>query len=148
MRRTIIPIAVSNRDPTHRHGLHGGYDNRTAALRIPESEIPATRIEHRVSGSDTNPYLAIAAILAGAFHGISGRMDPGEPLTGNVYESMAKHLPDVWEDALEIFEQSGFAEHYFGAKYRHVYHACKWQEKELLERQVSSIEYDAYLRDL
>lgn len=125
-----------------------GYDNRTAALRVPESDIEATRIEHRVSGADANPYLAIAAMLAGAFHGISGNMDPGAPLTGNVYESQAKHLPDVWEDALEIFEQSGFAEHYFGKKYRHVYHACKWQEKELLERQVSSIEHDAYLRDL
>lgn len=125
-----------------------GYDNRTAALRVPESDLAATRIEHRVSGADANPYLAIAAMLAGAFHGISGNMDPGAPLTGNVYESQAKHLPDVWEDALEIFEQSGFAEHYFGKKYRHVYHACKWQEKELLERQVSSIEHDAYLRDL
>jgi len=125
-----------------------GYDNRTAALRVPESDLPATRIEHRVSGADANPHLAVAAMLAGALHGLSGHMDPGAPLTGNVYESMAKHLPDVWEDALEIFEQSGFIEHYFGAKYRQVYHACKWQEKELLERQVSSIEYDAYLRDL
>lgn len=125
-----------------------GYDNRTAALRVPESDLPATRIEHRVSGADASPHLAAAAILAGALHGLSGQMDPGPPLTGNVYESMAEHLPDVWEDALEIFEQSDFIEQYFGAKYRKVYHACKWQEKELLERQVSSIEYDTYLRDL
>lgn len=125
-----------------------GYDNRTAALRVPESELAATRIEHRVSGADANPYLAIATMLAGAYHGIQGRMDPGEEITGSVYESGARHLPDVWEDALEIFEQSGFMKHYFGEAYHKVYFACKWQEKELLEKHVTSIEYDAYLRDL
>lgn len=125
-----------------------GYDNRTAALRVPESDLEATRIEHRVPGADANPYLAIAAMLAGAFHGIQGHMDPGEPLTGSVYESNARHLPDVWEDALEIFEQSGFVKHYFGEAYHKVYFACKWSEKDELERHVTSIEYDAYLRDL
>src|SRR5690606_2846670 len=39
-----------------------GYDNRTAALRVPESDLIATRIEHRVPGADANPYLAIAAM--------------------------------------------------------------------------------------
>lgn len=125
-----------------------GYDNRTAALRVPESDLVATRIEHRVPGADANPYLAIAAMLAGAFHGIQGRINPGPPLTGSVYESNAPHLPDVWEDALEIFEQSGFMKHYFGDDYHKVYFACKWSEKDALERHVTSIEYDAYLRDL
>lgn len=124
-----------------------GYDNRTASLRIPQSAPAATRIEHRVSGADANPYLVLAVILAGALYGISGRMDAGPPASGNVYETAARRLPDNWEDALALFENSGFAAHYLGEDYRRLYAVCKRQEKEELESQITSAEYDAYLRN-
>lgn len=125
-----------------------GYDNRSAALRVPSSDLAATRIEHRVAGADANPYLILAAILAGAYDGIVNRIDPGKPFAGNVYESKAKRLPATWDTALAAFEKSPFIAKYLGRGYQKLYLVCKRQEKEQLERQVTSAEYDAYLRDL
>jgi glutamine synthetase len=125
-----------------------GYDNRLAALRIPESDLAATRIEHRVPGADANPYLMLAAMLAAAYHGIANKIDPGKPFAGDVYASGAKRLPSTWGGAMEAFENSKFIVKYIGRDYRKLYLACKRQEKEELERRVSSLEYDAYLRDI
>ena len=125
-----------------------GYDNRSAAIRVPDSDRAATRIEHRVPGADANPYLMLAAMLAAAYDGIVNKIDPGKPFTGNVYASGAKRLPSSWEASLEVFEKSKFIAKYIGRDYQKLYLACKRQEKEQLERQVSSLEYDAYLRDI
>lgn len=125
-----------------------GYDNRTAAVRVPQSDRAGTRIEHRVPGADANPYLMLAAILAGAWHGLQEEIDPPEPSDGNVYDTDAERLPFTWERALEEFESSRFIAKYFGKDYRKVYLACKRQERDHMLRQVSSIEYDAYLRDI
>ncbi|MBI1215899.1 MAG: glutamine synthetase [Alphaproteobacteria bacterium] len=125
-----------------------GYDNRTAAVRVPESLRDATRIEHRVSGADTNPYLAMAAILAGALYGMEKKIEPPAPSGGSVYETDAERLPFTWERALEAFENSRFIQKYFGREYAKVYLACKRQERDRMLQQVTSIEYDAYLRDI
>lgn len=128
--------------------LSWGYDNRSTALRIPESDIDATRIEHRVSGADVNPYLTFAAILAGALHGLKNKLTPPAAIKGEVDRSKVKALPHEWESALAAFERSRFTDEYFGKKYKKLYLACKRQEKDLLEREVSSAEHDAYLRDI
>lgn len=125
-----------------------GYDNRSASLRVPASDIAGTRIEHRVSGADANPYLMLAVILAGALCGIENKIDSGAPITGNAYQSKAKSLPNDWGAALDIFEHSEFIAEYLGSGYRKLYAACKRQEKEQLESQVSSLEYDAYLGEV
>ena len=59
-----------------------GRDNRNTALRVPDSDAAGTRIEHRVAGADAEPHLVIAAVLAGALHGIDNGIDPGEPVVG------------------------------------------------------------------
>lgn len=125
-----------------------GYDNRSTALRLPESDIEATRIEHRVAGADVNPYLALAVILGGALDGIKKKIKPSPPVKGNAYGVKAPALPVTWESALKVFENSKFIDRFIGRKYKKLYLACKRQEKLLLERQVSSAEHDAYLRDV
>ncbi|MFG1489662.1 glutamine synthetase, partial [Oceanospirillum sp. HFRX-1_2] len=62
-----------------------GYENRTVALRVPESEPVARRIEHRVSGADANPYLVLASVLAGALYGIENKLQPPSPIEGDAY---------------------------------------------------------------
>ena len=42
------------------HAPTWGYENRTAAVRIPGGSRSAIRLEHRVCGADANPYLAVA----------------------------------------------------------------------------------------
>jgi glutamine synthetase len=125
-----------------------GYDNRSTALRVPESDSAATRIEHRVAGADVNPYLALAVILGGALQGIQKKIKPPPAVRGNAYDTKAAVLPVSWENALKVFESSKFIDRLIGKKYKKLYLACKRQEKALLERQVSSAEHDAYLRDI
>lgn len=47
-----------------------GYDNRTCAVRV-AGRREHTRLEVRLAGAHANPYLALAAILASIFHGIT-----------------------------------------------------------------------------
>ena len=56
-----------------------GIDNRTVSLRIPAGAAPTRHIEHRPAGADANPYLVMAAVLAGMHHGIAEKLDPGQP---------------------------------------------------------------------
>ena len=125
-----------------------GYDNRSTALRVPESDIASTRIEHRVAGADVNPYLALSVILSGALEGIKKKTRPPTPIKGSAYYAKAATLPATREEALNIFEGSKFIDKFIGKKYKKLYLACKRQEKELLEQQISSVEHDAYLRDI
>lgn len=123
-----------------------GYDNRSTALRIPLAEPAAMRIEHRVAGADANPYLTLATILAGALHGIEQRLEPPPATVGDAYAQHPRSLPDTWEHALERFENSDFIREHLGAGAQTIYSACKWQELFAFRRQVTPLEYDAYLR--
>jgi glutamine synthetase len=85
-------------------GAGWGYENRTAALRIPGGPPAARRIEHRVAGGDINPYLTFAAILGAAITGIDDAMIPPAPITGNAYEAELPQLAPDWAAAIDAFE--------------------------------------------
>jgi len=125
-----------------------GYDNRSAAIRVPDSDIENTRIEHRVAGADANPYLVLTVILGGILAGLDGETEPGEPITGNAYASHAETLPLTWDKAIARFKRSEFIGNCLGADYRKLYAACKTQEKTLFDSMISDVEYNTYLRDI
>lgn len=83
-----------------------GYENRTAAIRIPGGPPAARRIEHRVAGGDTNPYLMLAAILGAAMNGIEDGSAPPPAITGNAYDQTLPQLAPTWHAALTAFGQS------------------------------------------
>ncbi|SFA94965.1 glutamate--putrescine ligase [Poseidonocella pacifica] len=85
-------------------GAGWAYENRTAAIRIPGGSHKARRIEHRVSGGDVNPYLALAAILGAALIGLEDAETPPEPITGNAYEYDLPQLASDWKIAVRLFE--------------------------------------------
>ncbi len=122
-----------------------GYENRTVSLRVPADAPQATRIEHRVSGADANPYLAIAAILAGMLHGIENKLEAPEPLEGNAYDQLPASLPRYWPDALARFESSKFIGDNFGKGFQRAYALTKAQELDEFDKQVTALEYDACL---
>jgi glutamine synthetase len=66
--------------------VHWGYDNRTAGLRVPMSDPDARRVENRVGGADSNPYIAIAASLACGYLGMVEGLEPTEPVTGSAHD--------------------------------------------------------------
>lgn len=105
-----------------------GYENRTAAVRIPGGPPAARRIEHRLSGGDCNPWLAIAAILGAALHGIEAGLEPPAPIGGNAHDTDAAALPTDWADALAAFETGPIAAEIFAPLLRRGYLHTKRQE--------------------
>ncbi len=85
-------------------GAAWGYENRTAAIRIPGGSPTARRIEHRVAGGDTNPYLLLACILGAALVGIDDALQAPAPTQGNSYETKGlAQLAKTWPDAVALF---------------------------------------------
>lgn len=123
-----------------------GINNRTTALRIPVGPPGSKRIEHRVCGADANPYLAVAAILAGIHHGLKHQLDPGPPITGNAYAKRKPTLPDTWVAALDAFERSRVLRQYFGDRFVHVFLETRWAERDKFFAYVTPLEYEWYLR--
>ena len=68
--------------------LEWSVDNRSVGLRIPNSLPDNRRIENRLVGADTNPYLAIAASLACGLLGIINKAKPKPQL-----QHHAHHMP-------------------------------------------------------
>ncbi|MEM9549775.1 MAG: glutamine synthetase family protein [Pseudomonadota bacterium] len=94
-----------------------GYENRTAAIRVPGGPSTARRIEHRVAGGDTNPYLMLTAILGGALVGIEDDMTAPAPIAGNAYEVKdAPGLATSWQASVDWFEDSPLATRIFSAE--------------------------------
>jgi glutamine synthetase len=91
-----------------------GLDNRSCALRV-VGRGPSLRVEHRVPGGDVNPYLALAAIVAGGLHGVDQGMELEEAFHGNAYESTdIGRVPATLAEATALFEQSEVARASFG----------------------------------
>jgi len=124
-----------------------GYENRTVALRVPESPGVARRIEHRVSGADANPYLVLATILAGALHGISEKIEPNQAVEGDAYEAYDPNfaLPNTWEMATTALENSDLLKEILGEQFVRVFSAIKRQEQDTINAQISDVEYESYV---
>ena len=90
-------------------------NNRTHMIRIPDPG----RFELRLMDGSSNPYLLQAGVIAAGLHGINNKIDPGEPLTCNMYTDYKnypnlKKLPDEIDDALEYMEESKEIKEAFG----------------------------------
>lgn len=96
-----------------------GIDNRTAALRAITASAPkAVRLEHRRSGADANPYLIMAAMLAGGLHGLETAAEPPEPSPGNAaLDLRAPPLPASLPDAIAALRGSELARELLGGEF-------------------------------
>ncbi len=86
-------------------GLAWSTDNRTAGFRVVGSG-PSLRIECRLPGADTNPYLAYAAALASGLDGIRNQIEPPAEFTGDVYSSDVERVPTSLHSAVDRFTNS------------------------------------------
>lgn len=91
-----------------------GEDNRTCAVRLVGHGAGA-RLENRVPGGDVNPYLALAAMLAGGLHGVEQELPLEPALEGNAYTAADRpQVPKTLRDARERFARSAIARACFG----------------------------------
>ena len=122
-----------------------GYENRTVAVRVPRGSGAARRIEHRVAGADSNPYLMLAIILATAMQGMQDKTDPGSPIADNAYAHDLPRLPDNWQEAINRFEASAVMQSLLPATCKQMLVDCKKQEYREFQHQISPFEYFSYL---
>ena len=90
-----------------------GYDNRTAAIRIPGGSPKARRIEHRLAGGDVSPHLFLAAVLGSALIGLEQKLDAPAPMTGNAYDQDFDQVSCDWAESIETFANSKLAAEIF-----------------------------------
>ena len=89
-------------------------DNRTAGFRVVGTG-PSLRIECRIPGADTNPYLAYAAALASGLNGIEQGVEPPPEFTGDVYAANdLPRVPFTLEQAAADFRSSSAAREALG----------------------------------
>ena len=122
-----------------------GDNNRSVAFRIPPSDAANRRIEHRVSGAEANPYLVIAAVLAGVHHGLTKKLDPGAKHGGNAGAEVDPELPmNLWQ-ALATIRQASILTGYFGDDYLQIYADVKQAEFDAFMGTIHPREHEWYL---
>jgi len=127
-----------------------GVNNRTVSLRVPAGPPGGRHIEHRVAGADANPYLALAALLAGVHYGLTNRIDPGPAVVGDGYAEAARseqRLPANWFAAVAAFEASAVMRDYLGERFVGMFATVKRTEQDRFFEVVTAADYDWYLKN-
>lgn len=123
-----------------------GPNHRGVALRIPLSGPKNRRFEHRVAGADANPYLAVAAVLAGIHHGISTRCEPREMTPERAELEYQADVPIRWPLALDAFDQGRILPAYFGKDYHELFSMCRREEEANFNADIPTKDFEWYLR--
>ena len=90
-------------------------NNRTHMIRIPDPG----RFELRLMDGSVNPYLLQAGVIASGIYGLNNKVDPGEPLSCNMYTDYKKYpnlkkLPEKIEDSLNELNNNKELKEAFG----------------------------------
>jgi glutamine synthetase len=123
-----------------------GIDNRTSAVRVLNKDMYSTRSEMRVAGSDTNPYLAMAASLASGIYGIQNNLKLDIPASkANAYNDTKNGLlPSNLYEATVQMKQSEIARELFGADFvKHYTDTREWEWRQY-SKQVTDWEIKRY----
>lgn len=125
-----------------------GENNRRLALRLPLADRKNRRFEHRVSGADASPHLVLAAILAGAHHGLVNRLVPPQPLGEFDNVDFRDVLPPRWKMALATLRDDKVIADYFGDSFVDLYLQVRESEEEEFHRRIGPADHEQYLRIL
>jgi len=127
--------------------LTWAVDNRTTALRAITGGSTSSRLETRVVGSDTNPYLAMAACLASGLYGIENELSLDTPETvGNGYKDVKNGiLPTNLNEAAQQMKNSDIAKKLFGNDFvDHFTKTRDWEWKQF-SKQITDWELKRYM---
>ena len=107
-------------------------DNRTAGFRLCGENTKGVRVECRIGGSDLNPYLAQAAMLAAGIKGIEDTLELPPATTGDVYvDAKAADIPQTLRAATLTLRNSAFLREAMGDDVvDHYTRAAEWEQEE------------------
>jgi glutamine synthetase len=112
-------------------------DNRTAGYRLCGADTGAIRMECRVGGSDLNPYLAFAALIAAGIKGIEEKLELEPEFVGDAYsaDSNAQEIPTTLRAAIVALDDSKMLRKAFGDEViNHYVHAGHHEQSEFDRR--------------
>ncbi|MGZ3755925.1 MAG: glutamine synthetase family protein [Mucilaginibacter sp.] len=126
--------------------LTWAVENRTTALRVINSTPNYTRLETRIPGADTNPYLAMAAALASGLYGIKHKLPLNTPATvGNGYLNAKNgRIAGNLYDASIAMQQSALANELFGEGFVEHFTATRLWECKQFAKSVTDWELKRY----
>jgi glutamine synthetase len=105
-----------------------GEDNRTCGFRTVGSGA-SRRVESRIPGADVNPYLALAAAIAGGLWGIEHELELEPAFAGNAYAATdVARLPTTLAEAIDRLASSEVAVEAFGPEVH--YHLLNTAQQE------------------
>ena len=114
-------------------------------FRIPSNEEHSMRIENRISGADTNPYLVFAANLAAGYLGIKNKLKPTPETKKSVFGKDKSSLPKNVEEAILLFENDEQINEVFNQKFIRTIAAIRRVENQAYLKVVSSWEREYLL---
>jgi glutamine synthetase len=106
-------------------------DNRTAGFRLCGEGTKGVRVECRIGGSDLNPYLAMAALIAAGIKGIEDKLPLDPPTTGDAYNGKSGFIPQTLRDARQTLIDSAMLRAAMGDDViDHYARAAEWEIEE------------------
>ncbi len=107
-------------------------DNRTAGFRVCGDHTKGVRVECRIGGSDLNPYLACAALLAAGLEGIEQKLALEPAFSGDAYAAQeARQVPKTLLEAAEELNNSAMLRAALGdGVVDHYVRAANWEIEE------------------
>jgi glutamine synthetase len=104
-------------------------DNRTAGFRVCGVGSKAIRVECRIPGSDVNPYLTCAALLAAGLEGIEKKMELEPEMKGDMYQAGdVREIPHNLREAADLLNGSTMLRRAMGDDVvDHYVHNARWE---------------------
>ena len=116
-------------------------DNRTAGFRLCGADTRAVRVECRIPGSDINPYLAQAALLAAGISGIEQKLDLADAASGDLYnDDSVTEIPATLRAATDHLRNSELLKTAMGEDVIAHYTRCAEWEQEAFDSAVTQWE--------
>jgi len=121
-------------------------DNRTAGFRVCGEHTKAVRVECRIPGSDVNPYLTCAALLAAGLDGVERKLELEPEMSGDMYAAAGvREIPKTLREAATLAHGSSMLRAAFGDDVvDHYHHAAQWEISET-DRVVTDFEVQRLL---
>ncbi len=127
-------------------GLTWGFENRTTCFRVVGHDAGSLRVENRLPGADTNPYLTMAATLAAGVAGILDKIEPHPEVLGNGHGQTPEGLdyPRFMPEAIARFRTSDFAADWLGPRFVQAFAATRTSQHDQFRAKVPDVELERF----
>ncbi len=106
-----------------------GFENRSVAVRVKSWRGEQTHIENRLGSGASNPYVAMAGMLAAMLDGIEHQTEPPAPIQTNAYlRDDLDLVPNSLEESLQHLESDSRFRSYFHSEFLTAFAALKRHE--------------------